>query len=141
MCSIRSLKRNVLSDDGIKYWTMYQEKKATFKDNELQIESFTEAHLTSINLSKYNFFSVNFRLSSPSNDCLEFGLVDKLKGFYIHQNSQNALVSSLWIRVNGATSKIKEFSTNFYSETNFWHQITIEKRGVKTTCRIDKKHY
>ena len=134
MSNIKSLIGNVLSDDGAKYWSFSPDFNATFENNELQINATTEAYLTSINLSKYSHYILRLKLFNPSNERIEVGLIDSLNGFLIQQDIKN---TTLVQRKDGTMTTIKTFSINFFSNTSVWHQVTIERRGRRTFCKID----
>ena len=60
MDGFKSLASKSLLVNDAKYWTLTEDKKATFVNNEINVEHSTHVYLTSINLSKYQYFHIEF---------------------------------------------------------------------------------
>ena len=119
-------------------WKTEDDKLISFNNGEVTITCVTRAYLTCINLSKYQSFNIIFELFNPTNNRFHVGTLDTKKGLILFQDTANSRVLKM---KDGKYSGVKNFSYNFFSTTNIWHNIQIKKKGPKGTFRFDERTF
>ena len=135
MDGFKSLVNKSLLVNDAKYWTLTGDNKATFANNEISVSPSTFVYLTSINLSKYQYFHIEFELFNPTNNRIQFGVTHSDNSLILTQDTTSTYID---LYKNGANNRAKTYSSNLFAQTNTWHNIQIEKKSTKISFKVDE---